>query len=70
MRKDEIAKLHDHIRITLLRQISLTGVGYQTQYLLNAIFVLYQSRIISYKDFTNLNGYIIGIADDCIKTLN
>lgn len=70
MRKDEITKLHEHISTTLLRQISLTGVGYQTQYLLNAVFVLYQSRIISYKDFTNLNGYIIGIADDCIKTLN
>lgn len=70
MRKEETAKLYDHISTTLQRQISLTGVGYQAQYLLNAVFVLYQSRIISYRDFTNLNSYIIGIADDCIKTLN
>lgn len=70
MRKEESAKLYDHIYTTLLRQMSITSVGYQAHCLLNGVFMLYQSRMISYKDFTNLNGYIIGIADDQIKTLN
>ena len=70
MRKEELTKLYDHLHTTLLRQISITGVGYEAQFLLNGVFMLYQSRMISYKDFTNLNGYIIGIADDRVKTLN
>lgn len=70
MRKDETAKLYNHIFYTLLRQISITNVGYETQQLLNCVFILYSSGIISYKDFTNMNGYIIGLADDRIKTLN
>lgn len=70
MRKEELTKLYDHLRTTLLRQISITGVGHEAQFLLNGVFMLYQSRMISYKDFTNLNSYIIGIADDRVKTLN
>ena len=69
MRKEETAKLYNHIRTTLLRQISLTGIGYETQFFLNGISLLYHSRMISYNDFTNLNAYIISIAADRLQCI-
>lgn len=70
MRKEETAKLYNHIFYTLLHQSSIICVGYKAKNLLNAVSLLYQCGILSNKDFTNMNGYIIGLAEDRIKGLN
>lgn len=70
MRKEETAKLYNHIFYTLLHQPSITNVGYETQNLLNGVTMLYHSGIMSHRDFTNMTGYIIGLAEDQIKILN
>lgn len=70
MKKDEIAKLYEHIFIRLGSRSSVITVGFETQELLNGVSMLHYAGIISNKDFTNMTGYIIGIAEDRIKTLN
>lgn len=71
MKKDETAKLYNHIFYTLLHQAtSIIDVGYKAQNLLNGVSMLHSSDILSDKDFDYMNGYIIGLAEDRIKELN
>lgn len=70
MRKEEITKLYEHIFIRLGSRASIITVGFEAQELLNGVSMLHYSGIMSNRDFTNMTGYIIGIAEDRIKTLN
>ena len=70
MRKDELSKLYDHIRTKLLRATSEIDVGYQSTRFLEGTRLLYDSNIISYKELTRLNNYIIGVADESIQIIN
>lgn len=70
MKKEDIAKLYNHIFIRLGSNTSIDGVGDTTQQLLNIISLLHQASIVTHKDYINLTSYIIGIAEDRIKVIN
>ena len=70
MKKQETDKLYNHIFYALLWQKSIIDVGYEAKSLLNGVSMLHLSGILSEKDFTNMNAFIIGLAEDRIKELS
>lgn len=69
MRKDEMNKICEYITTSISRTFSLTSLGYEVQLYHNGAYLLYNSKVLSYKDYCNLILIITHAAEDRVKHL-